>query len=76
MFIQISHNIIIFYMDLPEKLRSGPFPNRAGLSSSTEMDKGSDKSSAVELKPIAVDGQGPKHIPRSRRSMGVLASAG
>jgi len=31
-------------MDLPEKLRSGPFPNRAGLSSSTEMDKGSDKS--------------------------------
>ena len=31
-------------MNLPEKLRSGPFPNRAGLSSSTEMDKGSDKS--------------------------------
>ena len=31
-------------MNLPEKLRSGPFPYRAGLSSSTEMDKGSDKS--------------------------------
>lgn len=31
-------------MNLPEKLRSGPFPNRAGLSSSTEIDKGSDKS--------------------------------